>query len=53
MYPILQIIIAHNYCLLSFSLEILQIVVPDKSLQIVEIVLPELLFANYTISCSG
>ena len=45
--------IAHNYFLLSFCLKILQIVVPDKSLQIVKIVLPETLFANYTNSCSG
>ena len=45
--------IAHNYFLLSFCLKILQIVVPEKSLQITKIVFPETLFANYTNSCYG
>ena len=50
---ILQIIIAHIYFLYSFCLKILQIVVPEKSFQIVKIVFPETLFANYTNSCYG
>ena len=50
---ILQIIIAHIYFLYSFCLKILQIVVPEKSLQIVKIVFSETLFANYTNSFYG